>query len=141
MLRSLLFTVVFYLNTAVFLILGSPLLLAPRSWAMAGLRAHARTSLFLQRLIAGTRMEVRGLENLPPGACLIASKHQSAWDTFALVPLFMLWFGIGDLCTVLIVFYAATFPMLFNTWTGVKAIGALQMLPLYLVQVRPWSLL
>ena len=87
MLRSLLFTAVFYLNTAAFLILGSPLLLAPRSWAMAGLRAHARTSLFWQRLIAGTRMEVRGLENLPTGACLVAAKHQSAWDTFALVPL------------------------------------------------------
>ena len=36
--------------------------------------------------------------------------------SFALVPLFMLWFGIGNLTTILIVFYAATFPMLFNTW-------------------------
>ncbi len=36
MLRSLVFYVVFYLNTAVFLIVGSPLLLGPRSWAMAG---------------------------------------------------------------------------------------------------------
>ena len=88
MIRALLFTVVFYVNTAVFLILGSPLLLGPRSWAMAGLRAHARTCLFWQRLIAGTRMEVRGIENLPVGACLVAAKHQSAWDTFALVPLF-----------------------------------------------------
>jgi NitT/TauT family transport system permease protein len=45
--------------------------------------------------------------------------------SFALVPLFMLWFGIGDLCTVLIVFYAATFPMLFNTWTGVRSVNPL----------------
>jgi NitT/TauT family transport system permease protein len=45
--------------------------------------------------------------------------------SFALVPLFMLWFGIGDLTTVLIVFYAATFPMLFNTWTGVRAVNPL----------------
>ena len=36
--------------------------------------------------------------------------------SFALVPLFMLWFGIGNTTTVLIVFYAATFPMAFNTW-------------------------
>lgn len=88
MIRALLFTLVFYINTALFLVLGSPLLLAPRKWAMAGLKAHARTSLFWQRLIVGTRMEVRGLENLSVGPCLIAAKHQSAWDTFALVPLF-----------------------------------------------------
>ncbi len=45
--------------------------------------------------------------------------------SFALVPLFMLWFGIGNLTTVLIVFYAATFPMLFNTWTGVRSVNPL----------------
>jgi NitT/TauT family transport system permease protein len=43
--------------------------------------------------------------------------------SFALVPLFMLWFGIGNTTTVLIVFYAATFPMLFNTWSGVRAVN------------------
>jgi len=45
--------------------------------------------------------------------------------SFALVPLFMLWFGIGNVTTVLIVFYAATFPMLFNTWTGVRSVNPL----------------
>ncbi len=88
MLRSLIFLIVFYVNTAVFLLFGSPLLFGPRSWAMAGLRAHARASLWWLRLIVGTKMEVRGLENLPDGAALIAAKHQSAWDTFALIPLF-----------------------------------------------------
>ena len=39
------------------------------------------------RVICGTRVEVRGRENLPEGAALIASKHQSAWDTFGLIPL------------------------------------------------------
>jgi 1-acyl-sn-glycerol-3-phosphate acyltransferase len=87
MLRSLLFIAVFYLNTAAFLLFGSWLLLAPRSWAMAGLRAHARASLMWMRLIVGTKMEVRGHENLPQGPALIAAKHQSAWDTFALIPL------------------------------------------------------
>ncbi len=87
-LRSLLFYAAFYLNTALFLIVGSPLLLGPRSAAMAGLRAHARASLFLLRLICGTRMSVRGAEKLPPGPVIVAAKHQAAWDTFALVPLF-----------------------------------------------------
>jgi NitT/TauT family transport system permease protein len=45
--------------------------------------------------------------------------------SFALVPLFMLWFGIGNLTTILIVFYAATFPILFNTWSGVRAVNPL----------------
>ncbi|MEO1720633.1 MAG: lysophospholipid acyltransferase family protein [Pseudomonadota bacterium] len=54
---------------------------------MAGLSAHARACLLAQRLIAGTRMEVRGRENLPAGACLIVAKHQSAWETFALIPI------------------------------------------------------
>ena len=45
--------------------------------------------------------------------------------SFALVPLFMLWFGIGNLTTILIVFYAATFPMLFNTWSGVRSVNPL----------------
>lgn len=87
MARSLIFYVVFYVNTAVFLIAGSPLLLGPRRWAMAGLAAHARASIWWMRVICGTRVEVRGRENLPKGAAIIASKHQSAWDTFGLIPL------------------------------------------------------
>jgi NitT/TauT family transport system permease protein len=43
--------------------------------------------------------------------------------SFALVPLFMLWFGIGNVTTILIVFYAATFPMAFNTWSGVRSVN------------------
>lgn len=86
--RSLLFFAAFHLTTAVFVIGGSPLLLAPRSWAMAGLRLHARVCLFLLRVIAGTRIEVRGRENLPAGPALVAAKHQAAWETFALIPLF-----------------------------------------------------
>ena len=71
-----------------FLGLGSPLLFAPRSWAMWALALHARTELWLLKMIVGTKLEVRGREKLPKGACLVASKHQSAWETFALIPLF-----------------------------------------------------
>jgi 1-acyl-sn-glycerol-3-phosphate acyltransferase len=88
LLRSLTFAIAFYVTTALFLVLGSWLLLAPRSWAMAGLRTHAVVSVWLLEVIAGTKLEVRGHEKLPKGACLVVSKHQSAWDTFGLVPLF-----------------------------------------------------
>lgn len=86
--RSLLFALAFYVTTALFLVLGSWLLFAPRSWAMAGLRTHAIVSVWLLRVIAGTKLEVRGQEKLSKGAVLVVSKHQSAWDTFGLVPLF-----------------------------------------------------
>lgn len=86
--RSLLFAVVFYVNTAVFLLLGCWLLAAPRRWAMEGLRLHGLASMWWMKVICGTRVEVRGLDKLPEGACLVASKHQSAWDTFGLIPVF-----------------------------------------------------
>ena len=88
MLRSVIFAAVFYLNTAVMLLLCTPLLLGPRPWAMAALKLHARVSLWWLEVIVGTRMEMRGADRLPPPPFLIAAKHQSAWDTFALIPLF-----------------------------------------------------
>lgn len=45
--------------------------------------------------------------------------------SLAWVPLFILWFGLGNTATILIVFYAATFPMTFNTWTGVRSVNPL----------------
>jgi 1-acyl-sn-glycerol-3-phosphate acyltransferase len=88
MARSLLFNMLFYVTTALFVVLGSPLLFAPRRWAMAALALHGRFELWLLKTIVGTKLEVRGREKLPAGACLVAAKHQSAWETFALIPLF-----------------------------------------------------
>jgi 1-acyl-sn-glycerol-3-phosphate acyltransferase len=88
MARSLLFNVLFYVTTTLFVVIGSPLLFAPRKWAMAALAVHGRFEIWLLEVIAGTRLEVRGQDKLPKGACLVASKHQSAWETFALIPLF-----------------------------------------------------
>lgn len=88
MLRSLLYAAAFYVLTGLMLVLLSWLLLAPRSWAMAGLKLHGRLATWLLAVIAGTKMEVRGRENLPEGPVLVVAKHQSTWDTFALIPLF-----------------------------------------------------
>lgn len=43
--------------------------------------------------------------------------------SLAWVPVFILWFGLGNTVTILIVCYAALFPMLLNTWTGVRAVN------------------
>lgn len=87
-LRSLLFAVAFYVATALFLLGGSWLFAAPRSWAMQGLRLHGLFCTWLLKVICRVGMEVRGADKLPRGPCLVVSKHQSAWDTFALIPIF-----------------------------------------------------
>jgi NitT/TauT family transport system permease protein len=40
----------------------------------------------------------------------------------AYAPLFLLWFGVGNLSAVLLVGFVSAFPIVFNTWTGVKAV-------------------
>jgi ABC-type nitrate/sulfonate/bicarbonate transport system permease component len=40
----------------------------------------------------------------------------------AYAPLFLLWFGLGNGPAVLLVGFVSAFPIIFNTWTGVKAV-------------------
>jgi NitT/TauT family transport system permease protein len=40
----------------------------------------------------------------------------------AYAPLFLLWFGLGNTSAVLLVAFVSAFPVIFNTWTGVKAV-------------------
>ncbi len=86
--RSALFNAAFYVTTAFFLIFTLPLyLILPQWFAVGVIRAWGATEVWLLRVIAGTGLEVRGRENLPRGAALVASKHQSAFETIALAPL------------------------------------------------------
>jgi len=45
--------------------------------------------LFLARIICGINLEIKGTENLPEGPVVIASQHQSAFETYALYVIFM----------------------------------------------------
>lgn len=40
----------------------------------------------------------------------------------AYTPLFLLWFGPGDFSSILLVGFVSSFPVIYNTWTGVKAV-------------------
>jgi NitT/TauT family transport system permease protein len=40
----------------------------------------------------------------------------------AWAPLFLLWFGLGNRPAMLLVAFVSAFPIIFNTWTGVKAV-------------------
>jgi NitT/TauT family transport system permease protein len=40
----------------------------------------------------------------------------------AYAPLFLLWFGLGDSGSIVLVAFVSAFPVTLNTWTGVKAV-------------------
>ena len=87
-LRSLAFNAAFYIVTTVMLFATLPFyFFLSQEKAMGVVRAWHRVTAFLLRVLAGTKCEVRGIENIPPGGCIVASKHQSAWETLTLVPL------------------------------------------------------
>jgi 1-acyl-sn-glycerol-3-phosphate acyltransferase len=87
-LRSIAFNVLFYLNTLVYLVIALPTFFMPYRAIIAVAKAWGRANLVLLRVVAGIDFEIRGLEKIPKGPILVAPKHQSAWETFALVPLF-----------------------------------------------------
>jgi 1-acyl-sn-glycerol-3-phosphate acyltransferase len=82
-LRSLVFTAWVYALGALMGIFGLPLLLGSRRDAMGAIKLWARLTSWGLKTIVGARIEVRGLENLPAGPCLIAAKHQGMFDTVA----------------------------------------------------------
>lgn len=86
--RALLLTSILYPSLVIWMIASLPILLLPRRVMTALARAWSRYFLFLCRILAGIDIEIRGKENIPKGPLLVASKHQSIWETFALLHLF-----------------------------------------------------
>jgi len=93
---------------------------------------HAATTMY--RVIVGMGMAVavavplgilmgrfKPVENFVlPLASALMPIPSLAW-----VPIFILWFGLGNTVAILIVFYASLFPMLLNVWSGVRAVNPL----------------
>jgi 1-acyl-sn-glycerol-3-phosphate acyltransferase len=86
-LRSLLFNVAFYVNLVVWMLMIIPTFALPRKALIRAAQAWAKSSVWLMKVIAGTKVEYRGLERIPPGGLLVAAKHQSFWETFVLASL------------------------------------------------------
>jgi 1-acyl-sn-glycerol-3-phosphate acyltransferase len=86
--RSVLFNIVFYVALLGWLLVALPTFLLPYRAIVAVAKAWGRTNLFLLKAICGLESDFRGLEKIPPGPLLVAAKHQSAWETFALLWLF-----------------------------------------------------
>src|SRR5882672_3263388 len=88
MLRSLVFNVLFYLNTVLWLLAALPTFFMPYRAIIAVAKAWGRCNRALARIVAGIDYEIRGADKIPHGPVIIAAKHQSAWETFGLLPLF-----------------------------------------------------
>ena len=86
--RSILFNVAFYVSLVVWLIIALPTFLMPYRAIVGVAKAWGRYNLFLLRAICGLGADFRGIEKIPQGPLLVAAKHQSAWETFALLWLF-----------------------------------------------------
>jgi 1-acyl-sn-glycerol-3-phosphate acyltransferase len=82
--RSALYNVAFYLNLLLWMIVALPTLGLPRHYFVRVTRLWGRSSLWLLKVITRTQVHWSGLDKLPNSGCLVAAKHQSTWDTFAL---------------------------------------------------------
>ena len=86
--RSFLFNAAFYLNLGVLLVVALVTLALPRRTVLGMAKLWGRSSVWLLRVICGTKVELRGVDKIPKGPLIVAAKHQSTWETFALLHLF-----------------------------------------------------
>jgi len=94
-LRSLLFNTALFVSVPFFAIVSLLCAWLPYPQRYQVIIAWQRSMVWLATLLCGIRYEVCGLENLPKQACVIASNHQSMWETLAFFAIF------PDVCFVL----------------------------------------
>ncbi|MET0181300.1 MAG: lysophospholipid acyltransferase family protein [Caulobacterales bacterium] len=80
-LRGLVFTAYFFVTMAIVGFWYLPAAILSRDAALAGPRVWARALLWGLKHICGADVRIEGLENVPKGPVLIASKHQAMLDT------------------------------------------------------------
>jgi NitT/TauT family transport system permease protein len=96
------------------------------------LPAHAASTLY--RVIVGMSFAVAlgvplgilmGRLRAVEGFVLPLASALMPIPSLAWVPVFILWFGLGNGTAIGIVLYAALFPVLLNVWSGVRAVNPL----------------
>jgi len=87
-LRSILFNLLFYLTLLIYLIIALPTFLLPPRAIVGMAKFWGRSNLWLLRIVCGLDVAFSGVEKIPSGPLLVAAKHQSIWETFALLWLF-----------------------------------------------------
>ncbi|MGV8947863.1 MAG: lysophospholipid acyltransferase family protein [Candidatus Paracaedibacter sp.] len=79
--RSVLFDASFYIASFILMLVFLPLMLLPQKAIFWAGRAWVAVAMGLLKLFVGLSYRVEGLENLPAGPCIVACKHESAWET------------------------------------------------------------
>jgi len=87
-LRSLVFNILFYLVFLFWVMVALPTFLMPRSAMMRVATWWASSVTLLMRWICNIKVEFRGIEKIPKGPLIVASKHQSMWETISLLRFF-----------------------------------------------------
>jgi 1-acyl-sn-glycerol-3-phosphate acyltransferase len=87
-LRSLVFNILFYVVFLLWSLVALPTFVMPRAVMLRVGSWWAKTNIILMRVICGIKVEFRGVEKIPKGPLIVASKHQSMWETFALLQFF-----------------------------------------------------
>src|SRR5262252_8718611 len=87
-LRSLVFNILFYLVFLSWAIVALPTFAMPRGAMLRVADWWARSNIFLMRVVCNIKVEFRGVEKIPKGPLLVASKHQSMWETISLLRFF-----------------------------------------------------
>ena len=87
MIRGYLFTGVYYVLSLVYVLASLPFLAFPgRGPVSFIIKSYTCAIRFALHYVGGIRTEVRGRENLPEGAFILAGKHQSWGDGFLVYP-------------------------------------------------------
>lgn len=82
LLRSAVFNVIFFGVSLVMTLLATAVRIVARERVLDVAMLWGRCLVVAARIVCGIRLDVQGLERIPHGAALIASRHQSAFDTF-----------------------------------------------------------
>ena len=85
--RGALFTFVYYILSVIYVLVSVPFLILPGHTPVRWIiRSYTRAINLGLRYICGIRKEVRGRNNLPDGAFVVAGKHQSWGDGYLVYP-------------------------------------------------------
>lgn len=86
--RSTLFNIYFFVASALCAIGGCIWLLGSRKSSFKAAILWEQVVHWGTKYIVGLDYRIEGYENLPRGACILASKHQSAWETCSFCGIF-----------------------------------------------------
>lgn len=81
-LRALWFNLTFYTANLVMSVGLMPCMLFNRKIIVKAVMIWLRTVAWIEKNLGGISYRVIGRDNIPKGACIIAAKHQSEWETF-----------------------------------------------------------